>query len=642
MITWLTIIPFVLIILVFFFVPGGVINMAAGFNRLSALAFAPPVSVGVIALAAIIWQLFGVPWGVLPIILTTALFAAAAFAVKRFASWRGWVLQRHPERDLRQGWRWGLGGWLIGMVLLSVDLVRILGDPHNFSQTFDDVFHLNAVRWITENRQGSSLAMHMTGTELPTGFYPTAWHDIGSAALLTLNAMDPVQVTNALLIVTMCFVWPLGCVVLVRRLLAVSKLSQLAVGVLSASFIALPYAPMSFGVLYPNLLGLCLLPTMIALAADILDISPAAQSPLLGAWVAAGIGMIALMLSHPNVALTMTNMVGVVLICYWAIPKIWVALKTSSWNRNTSWQLIVTTGWVAAAIAAQVVIRPPASAGRWAPSRTFLDALIETVSISPLDATIVVVPSLLAFVGAVVVVWKRRHLEILCLHAVFCLFWLVAAVVPLGSLREAIVGSWYSDPHRLAALLPLTGLPLAVIGLDFLISSLRQQAKPATIIVVVALLTWLTQADEGKRSGIEWSTSSFRLGRGYSLLSRDEYQLIQRLPALVGKDRVAVNPQNGSSLAYALAGINTNLTHIFYNPTPRDDIINRHLDAISQMPQVCQALNEENIKYVLDFGNVLVDGAAKAYPGYHYLSVLSSFQEVDHQGDAVLYKISGC
>ena len=65
-------------------------------------------------------------------------------------------------------------------------------------------------------------------------------------------------------------IWPLSVMYLVRSTMRASIPALLSVGVVSASFTAFPMLLINFGVLYPNSLGLALLPTVLGLFAQLL------------------------------------------------------------------------------------------------------------------------------------------------------------------------------------------------------------------------------------------------------------------------------------------------------------------------------------------------------------------------------------
>lgn len=74
-------------------------------------------------------------------------------------------------------------------------------------------------------------------------------------------------------------VWPLGCVFLVRQVLGSRPMLLGLAALLSAAFTGFPWVVLSWGVLWPNTLGIALLP---ALLASLMSAFGAARDDLLG------------------------------------------------------------------------------------------------------------------------------------------------------------------------------------------------------------------------------------------------------------------------------------------------------------------------------------------------------------------------
>lgn len=658
---WWTLLPFVLVTAAVVLVPGFVINWASGFRPLTALGLAPLVSTGVVAAAAIAADTVGLPWGPLPIAALTVSLALIGLGFRRVV---GRLAPEHgPVRVLLSGgerhdpgFGWPLVGWAVAALLLTWDALRLLGAPTNFSQTYDNIFHLNAVRWIVDHRNGSSLNLRMVTGDDPAAFYPSAWHDVASGALLTMGSADAVAATSALIIVTIAVVWPLSCLVLVRRLLRPDQLpvGTLATGVLVAAFTPLPFLLVRFGVLYPNLLGLCLLPAVLALGVAMLRLGDGPPWPVPAAVVATGLGMVALMLTHPNVALTVVSLLGSVMISFWALPTVVRALRQRRWNLGAWLRLGLFGAWGLAALAAYIFIRPPKAAMSWGPRRSYLDALIEATLVSPLEASVVVVSALLTIIGAVAVVWQRRNGWLLASHLVLCFLWVVAAARDYGRLRDYIVGPYYNDPYRLAAMLPVTALPLAVLGVVFLTDPLvaaRGGGRPDRRVNTVALaaataliLIATTQFGGGKTRMLEWVHESYAITPASPLVDSDEYAVLRQVPSLVPvEDTIAVNPWNGSSMVYALTGRQTTATHVLYTPNQDKQVLIEHLDDVMTDPRVCPALLDLNVGWVLDFGNTrLINNENRAYPGWENLADSPGFEVAYRSGSAALYRVVAC
>ncbi|MDO5684231.1 MAG: hypothetical protein Q4G46_15580, partial [Propionibacteriaceae bacterium] len=194
---------------------------------------------------------------------------------------------------------------------------------------------------------------------------------------------------------------------------------------------------------------------------------------------------------------------------------------------------------------------------------------------------------------------------------------------------------------------------LAAVGFSFLADLLGKQLRTRSLVVegliavlLAAALIGATQFGTGKTHVLRWANSYYGLNArpGGTLVTENEYELIKRLPGIVpADDVVAVNPWNGGSMAYALAGVHTNHTHVLYSATKNDKMINARLNAAATSPAVCQALDAGGIDWVLDFGNTqFLNAVNKAYPGFWHLDVAEGFEPVDSEGGAVLYRITAC
>jgi len=80
------------------------------------------------------------------------------------------------------------------MVIGAVVVVQGIGSPETLSQTYDAVFHYNAIAYIVDSGNASSLTLNSLGTPgTPGSFYPSAWHDFASLLVLTTGASAPVR-----------------------------------------------------------------------------------------------------------------------------------------------------------------------------------------------------------------------------------------------------------------------------------------------------------------------------------------------------------------------------------------------------------------------------------------------------------------
>src|SRR5690606_632908 len=137
------------------------------------------------------------------------------------------------------------------------------------------------------------------------------------------------------------------------------------------------------------------------------------------------------------------------------------------------------------------------STGEWLPSATFAQAVGEVAFLSPVGrATGLLIGPLVAI--GIWRVFKDRQWWVLWTYAVSAFFFLIATWMPILPLRSALVGIWYDDTTRVAALLGITGLPLAALGASIVFSRLfvlfrekKTTAIVAATLVVVAAATHL-------------------------------------------------------------------------------------------------------------------------------------------------------
>ena len=149
---WWTILPYVLVTVAVVVLPGFVVNFAAGLRPVQAVGYAPLASVGLISVAAIAADLVGVSWSALPVLVATAVVAVLAgltrLLIARLTTTRAPARALDAASEAPVWWRsslgWTLGSLVIAATVLAIDGVRMLGTPTAFSQTYDNIYHLNA------------------------------------------------------------------------------------------------------------------------------------------------------------------------------------------------------------------------------------------------------------------------------------------------------------------------------------------------------------------------------------------------------------------------------------------------------------------------------------------------------------------
>ena len=210
LVTWIGAAPAVATALVLLVAPGAAVGWAAGLRGIPAWGAAAPLSVTVLALGAVAADPLGVRWGAAP--------AAAATLVATLVAWSlGRRLGPRREGDPRWLKTSALSAALLGAGLCAAAVVAGIGAPDRVPQTYDAVFHLNAVQRALETGTASSLGLGtLSSPESHVAFYPGAWHAV--TVLVTEAGATPVVAASAVS-VALAVLWPFGCLALVRQAL---------------------------------------------------------------------------------------------------------------------------------------------------------------------------------------------------------------------------------------------------------------------------------------------------------------------------------------------------------------------------------------------------------------------------------------
>ena len=654
---WISLVPLIVTVCGLLILPGLLTTAASGLPLRTAAPLAPAASVAIIAGAGVVAPLVRVPWGV-PLVaaLTAILTLAAALArlivsrvrARRAGSADGAATRAPTSRPSRADVLTGLVLLGFSALIMTWLVARELNTPDAISQTFDAVFHLNAVEWILRTGNASSIKCHLESPE--GGVYPMGWHTLVALTMKVAHSTSIPLATNATTIAVSALVWPGGCLALASRLFNGRRLAMIATALLCTATASFPLLVISFGVLYPNFLALALLPGMIA---SLLDLFPAHDEPsapplLIPALVLAVAG---LGLAQPNAIVTFLIAL-IILMGAWIMRAVNGA-KRGGPARQIRTRIIVCAITTLATVGVWIGVRPPQRSATWGPNNVMSAVIGEILTSTPQGLPIAWVVAGPAIVGAVAA-WRRRRLRWLVIfHAVGCLLYLASKTMPMGDLRYYVVGTWYSDTNRLAALIPLGAIPLAALGTCVIADRAAQRLTTLRLhepgarrriayAVLVANLVLLGPASTATSQALHKLEAPYTMNAGSELLTPDELGLIRMLPGLVGEDdTVAVDPSTGAALAYSLAGTSTTIKHIFYHDTPDLEVVDKKLRLAGKDPQVCEAVNNLGIRYVLYFpGRTLHN--RRPFSGFVNLPTAGGFELVAQYGRAALYRVTAC
>ncbi|ALE06651.1 hypothetical protein AL755_16245 [Arthrobacter sp. ERGS1:01] len=652
--TWLETFPTLVVAAAIVFIPGAILARVIGARGITWLALSAPLTITLVGVGAIAAQIIHVRWTLPALLLVTVGASAVTWAVRYLVEIRRtressplWVRPPLPV------WLGLLGGLAVAVVVIGHRLKTIFIHPGNISQTYDNVFHLNAVRFILDSGNGSSLYLGNLGTSGAKSFYPGAWHDLVALVVQASGSSIPVGV-NAVNIILAAAVWTISAMYLATRVLGSRPAVYLVTGVLAGAFSAFPYLLMDFGVLYPNFLAITLLPVMMGLIADVLRLSKGRNPGAVRAAVLMVFALPGVALSHPSIAIVLGA---------FALPAIalWIYRQLRSClARTLSWYWLFVS--VAAGIVFYLVLkyvwltfRPSAKASFWPPIQTVPQALGEAISNAPMGRPLSWVVATLTVVGIYALVRNGRHLWLLGMLAAGVYLFVVVSGFKAGEQRSSLTGVFYNDSYRLAALLPAAGLAVCVFGtiwlFDLLCSRLKLTPalgrKPWMAVMaggtVAALAVGFLAQDDSIRTTVAHARSAYSISANAPLLSTDEAALIARTDRTIPADAtVIVSPATGASLVYALENRRVILPAVGSTLTPDDQMVVKHLTQLATNPAVCSAVRALDSYFVLDFGSKQINGMRNPFPTSAQLAETPGLTLIDQQGPAKLYRIDGC
>lgn len=661
--SWVETIPLILAAAVFLVLPGGLAAVGLGLRGLMAVAAAPPVTVTIAAVLAVALPFLGIAWSSVAILLGGVVLGLALAGV-RWAGRDGTLAsQLAPRLRFARESGWLAASFVVGAGLILVQLAIAFGTPASFSQTFDNVFHLNGVRYILETGSASSLTMSsMASGGAAPYFYPAAWHDLAAALIQLTGVALPVGV-NLLNMAVAAVMWPLGCMMLTRIVAGNRPVAVASAAVLSGVFSAFPLMLLDFGVLYPNFLSVSMLPASLGAVAVFFGLGR--ELPV-SAWARFGLPLLLIpgvALAHPNGFMSLLVLsVPVIAQSYW--QRYFGRHRRRGPARGRALATVGLAGFAGLLIVLWKFIRPPQDAAFWGPMQSALGAALEVAANSAMNRPVAPAVSILMLVGLALSVRRRRNFWLLACFGITAVLFVIVSGTPISDFRSRVTGVWYNDSYRLAALLPLTAVPFAALGVDAIAARLRSflcgartsatsrgrsgrligaravmLACGAVLVAAAAVASQLPSTAAAVRS----ARVNYQETPDSPLVSTDEQAVIDRLPELVPHGSViAVNPWTGAALAYALADRDTTAKHVLTANSPAVEVLNAQLRSADTVPAVCDAIRSTGVRFVLDFGSKEVHGGNHRFPGLEDLADSKAVKLEFEQGEARLYEVTAC
>lgn len=698
--TWVESAPTVLSLVALLYLPGLGFGLLAGLRGVVLVGAAPAVTATTVGATAFLADRVGLGWGMLAYLLGTALTLGVGALLgwwrrRTGTSWAGTVgpaLDRLTVVGLGVAWS---ASALVAILVLRTGI----GAPDALLQTWDSVFHLNAVQAIRELGNASLLGglNSLSGPDAPTLYYPSVWH-----ALVALAPGSVPVAANASTVVMACVVWPLGIAALARVVVPSLPLVTLAAPVVGASFLAFPTVLLSTSGQWPNGLSVALLPGALAVAAF-----------MLRSWTDSGVsGFLVALPALAGVALVHAS--GAFAMLYLLVPLV-VGCAVSGavrLGRAGRWRWVVggaavtalLVGVMAAVLSRATVLQNTVNYPRPA-SGTVVDGLWDGLLDVPMvsDAAGNAAVLALVMVGCVAAL-VRREARWLVVGWAVCVALVALATGPENDLRW-LTGFWYKSVPRVAALVPVAASVLGGLGAVWLGHlaaratarlardgdrpaaarhvrasaadattpaadtraadtasageapgrEARAPARPAVATIVAwAVPAVLLLGAWAATDGFRHDDKVHRMAQGYdpdqirygALVSHDEVDLLRSLEDVLPDDAVLLgDPFNGAAYAYAVSGVDVTIAQLGAAfASPAQQYLERHFRDIRTDPQVCEYVRELGVTHFYADEPAWIEGTdvAARWPGLYGVDVSEGFELVASAGGVGVYAVSAC
>ncbi|WP_428844293.1 DUF6541 family protein [Mycolicibacter sinensis] len=590
--------------------PGALVAAGARLTWPLAITVGPALTYGLVGLAIVPFGAWGIPWNadtaLATLVVVGALVAGLARGVRGLLDRRPGIHVAAPSTAVGPTLTVA-AGVLLGMLLIGWAAVRGLPNWQSIPSTWDAVWHANTVRFILDTGQASPThagELRNVETHAPL-YYPSAFHAL-TAVLCQLTGAAPTTGYTLAGLAASVWLFPISAALLTWNLLqrvastALTALSAATAAALSASFTALPYVEFGTAAM-PNLVAYGLVVPAFALTTAVRT-----MRDRIGVAVLALVGVF-------SVHLTGGVVTVLLLTAWWLCPKdgaLWNPLRGKRRDTLALAAVLIPTGLLL--LPQLLSVRKQADIiaghsfltheGRKSGLRDAL--LLHTRHLNDFGIQYTLVG--LCAVGAVLLIAKKVYWP-LALWAVLVVG-VVQSSAPLGGPVGEVVGAFtdlfYSDPRRIMAAMTLLLVPMAGIGLAWLVALVVKPAPGRSRSVLTGVLLTATTV------GLAWHylpRHAFLFGDKYDsvMIDKRDLEAFAYLAALPGaRDTVIGNANvDGSAWMYAVAGLHPLWTHYDYpqqqGPGPQRFIFWAYADDADTDPRVAQAVRSLGIRYVL-------------------------------------------
>lgn len=653
--SWLAVAPGLLAMAVLWVLPGYGVLRLLGVRGLVALGAAAAVTSGYAGVVAVVLDKLSVSWSLtsfgLTVLVAWALAASIGLGLgtlRDSKTTRVAGQKRLAPRE--QGWL--VAAWALGGGVLALAMMVGMGGSNQPGQAWDAVYHVNAVWFIQDSGNASSLgglAPMYADTIAP--YYPSVWHSLVAIA----PGFDYVtQASNASSIIIGSIIWIAGLIALARVVWPRRALPVVMVPVIAATFVTFPAIAVSMLGVWPFALSVACVPGTLALTISTLrrDLGWKVHTAYgLGlAWAVAGV-----VLSHGSGLFSLALLAGPVLV----VLLTRVAVRWWKRGHRVGVVISVVVGSLLAILGSTAVLTSAPVSSIVSYERGGQSSYFPGLGSLLIDHPLIYVYDFTSFNAVVTVLvaigivlsWrlkKSRWLIVALLLA--AALTLLAAGPPENPLR-VLAGFWYTQASRINQLLLIPAIMLAAAGAAWVADRLSRwrswtTAKAAlSVVAIIAVATF----------GFRWSTQTAVMSSTYNtwpiawgtMLEEDEIAMVDRAAEMLPDAAVVLGePSAGSPYLLARSGVDVvypQLTPIAGSPERL--LLAAEFNRWRTNPEVCEAVRALGVTHVYGDDLTFAEGAKweEATPGLRSFNTNQpEFELIDSGGQASIYRFTGC
>jgi hypothetical protein len=229
-------------------------------------------------------------------------------------------------------------------------------------------------------------------------------------------------------------------------------------------------------------------------------------------------------------------------------------------------------------------------------------------------------------------------------------------------LARELTGFWYNDAQRIAALIPMTAVPLAALGITSAADALGRfvgrvsadvfsrplPPRRALGIACLALLVYpaAIYPSQGIGHGMRvlhdrYNNANF----SHLLVTADEQALYEKLATQIpAGETVLGSPFTGAQFSGIWSGHRVVIPHTSSNPTPDVALVSQKFKSFTTDPQVCAAVKRLKVGVVVDdfdrYGPT--DQRQASYSGLVDLYDTPGLTPIGYGASVVIYRVGDC